>query len=73
MPRLVYKYSFPRSFTCQTVASAFTVVELHAGLLDMSWRMSFSEDDLELSPKKPLWFFPGDKFMLTANKVLRIV
>jgi hypothetical protein len=73
VPGLVFKYKWPATYTCQTVASAFTLPELSASSLSLSWRLYFSEEDLELSPKKPLWFLPGDKFKVSTDKVHRLV
>ena len=72
MKPLVFKWLFPRSVTASTAASVFTTKELQASCLEMCWRMTFSDSEMELSPKKPIYFIPTG-IPMVADAVKRLV
>ena len=70
---LMFKWKTPRSYTSDSIASAFSRPELEASILTMCWRVNLNEAEIELVPRKPLWFLPGDSFPMIENAVTRLV
>ncbi len=70
---LIFKWTEPRSVTHGSVASMFSRPELETSALVMTWRVALNEADVELTPRKSLWFLPGESFPLEANSCIRIV
>ena len=72
---LVYKYpplGPGRVVKQSNAANLFTVQQLASGRLEMVWRIAFSSEDLEHSPKKPLWLLKEEQ-PLATGQCIRLV
>ncbi len=72
---LVYKYLAlgpGRVVKQSNAANLFTVQQLASGRLEMVWRIAFSSEDLEHSPKKPLWLLKEEQ-PLATGQCIRLV